>query len=111
MKGGWVDFVFMHLIYVHCVMSLSTLLEFVFFKRRLSLEMWLIDTGSVQIDAYYSLLCLLEMLCACIFSIWDVMPSHIWILYHGLVEYSFLIGLKGILKRALFPYEARYISM
>lgn len=48
MKGGWVDFVFMHLIYVHCVMSLSTLLEFVFFKRRLSLEMWLIDTGSVQ---------------------------------------------------------------
>lgn len=34
--------------------------------------MWLIDTGSVQIDAFYSLLCLLEMLCACIFSIWDV---------------------------------------
>ena len=26
------------------------------------------------------------------------------------VQYSFLIGLKGILECALFPYNARYIS-
>ena len=31
-------------------------------------------------------------------------------LYHGIVEYSFLIALKGILERTLFPYITRYIS-
>ena len=36
------------------------------------------------------------------FDIWEV-------LYHGIVKYPFLIGLKGILERALFPYNAQYI--
>ena len=31
-------------------------------------------------------------------------------LYHGFVEYLFLIGLKGILERALFLYKVQYIS-
>jgi hypothetical protein len=30
-------------------------------------------------------------------------------LYHGIVEYTFLIGLKGIIGRALFPNYAQYI--
>lgn len=45
MKGGWVDFVFMHLIYVHCVMSLSTLLEFVFLKEDYLLKCGLLILG------------------------------------------------------------------
>ena len=32
-------------------------------------------------------------------------------LYHGIVEYSILIGQKGILESALFPYNAQYNSM
>jgi hypothetical protein len=31
-------------------------------------------------------------------------------LYHGIVEYSFLIALKGIPERTLFPYITWYIS-
>ena len=30
--------------------------------------------------------------------------------YHGIVENSFLMVLKGILERALFPYNEQYIS-